>query len=343
MAVRVDFTGVVASEIERIAAELMAQLLSGLEQCRKDTPPEFIHHLRKTTKRLRALLSLVSKQLPRDDQRRWRAVLRAAANELAGQRETAVLEQTLTEAYRALVPEVDPATRPWLNLTVCQQVGERDTRRADRSSIQTTIDLLRKQEATIAGSLDPTLEGLALIKAVARSYRQARRKFAELREAPTNERFHEWRKSVKTQLYQLRMIVHLAPKILRAEAVEFDQLAELLGEHHDLCDLRHAVEASRATYLPIVELRGLDDWVTRRMADLEREALRLARRLLAESPKARRHRFEQYYVSMRERVSTIKSKDDPNADSNGDASPDSSAQVDSLLPPSLLVPRDIET
>ena len=55
--------------------------------------------------------------------------------------------------------------------------------------------------------------------------------------------------------------------------------------------LKAAIDASRASFCCIVEQEGLSDWTAQRLAELERESIRLARRLYTESPKARLSRF----------------------------------------------------
>ena len=51
---------------------------------------------------------------------------------------------------------------------------------------------------------------------------------------PTVPRLHEWRKRTKDLRYALELLEPLWPDVMEAFAAEVDDLADLLGEDHDL-------------------------------------------------------------------------------------------------------------
>src|SRR5262249_12296738 len=71
-----------------------------------------------------------------------------------------------------------------------------------------------------------------------RTYRQARRTLAAAYEAPTPERFHEWRKNVKYHWYHTRLLTPLWERTVAGRVAAASTLGELLGLHHDLAVLR---------------------------------------------------------------------------------------------------------
>ena len=89
------------------------------------------------------------------------------------------------------------------------------------------------------------------------SYRRGRRAMRSVRADPGAENVHEWRKRAKDLWYQLRIVRDAWPALLGATADQVHELADLLGDHHDLAVLaedledREGIDARDA-------LRGLD-------------------------------------------------------------------------------------
>lgn len=59
---------------------------------------------------------------------------------------------------------------------------------------------------------------------------------------PTDDRMHEWRKAVKNLWYQVRLLRDAAPSLLRPLGRRLDDLAEALGDDHDLAVLIQRLE-----------------------------------------------------------------------------------------------------
>jgi CHAD domain len=74
-----------------------------------------------------------------------------------------------------------------------------------------------------------------------RVYRRGRQALAAVRQKPTVEFIHEWRKQAKYLRYQLDLLRPLAPTALTPLAKTIDRLGDLLGDDHDLAVLRREV------------------------------------------------------------------------------------------------------
>ena len=72
---------------------------------------------------------------------------------------------------------------------------------------------------------------------LARGYRRGRRALREAVDRPTDEHVHEWRKSVKTLWYHVRLLEPAAPSVFAPAIEALDHLAEALGDDHDLAVL----------------------------------------------------------------------------------------------------------
>src|SRR5262249_38942555 len=70
-----------------------------------------------------------------------------------------------------------------------------------------------------------------------RAYRDGREALEEVRDEPSDENVHEWRKRAKDLWYQLRILTELWPAVLGETADQAHDLADLLGDHHDLAVL----------------------------------------------------------------------------------------------------------
>jgi CHAD domain-containing protein len=287
MAFRIDFSHSVASEVRRIVAEQFEYALDCLVRAQGPSGSDAVHEFRKTTKKLRALLRLLTGALPWGERHQWMQLLRLSAARLAENRDRFVLEQNLRLAYQELVPDADLSARPWSNLSALEQVQNHADHPLDSAQLRTMRIELNQVARQMLQSPQLEVDCSVLLQGAVHGYRRGRRLLREVSHRPTVQGLHDLRKRVKDQLYQVRLLSELSHKALRLQAVEFDQLAELLGEHHDLANLQRAIDASRATYRVIVELNGLSDWTKKRLATLEQDAIRLARHLYVESPKAR--------------------------------------------------------
>ena len=74
-----------------------------------------------------------------------------------------------------------------------------------------------------------------------RIYRKARVAWKAAAAKPTVARLHEWRKRTKDLRYTLQLLEPIWPDVVEALADEVDDLADLLGEDHDLAMLERFV------------------------------------------------------------------------------------------------------
>mgnify|MGYP003780078465 CR=1 FL=1 len=110
-------------------------------------------------------------------------------------------------------------------------------------------------------------------------------------DAPTDANFHEWRKRVKYLWYHVRILEASWPPVMAALTSELDVLGDLLGEDHDLADVRGLL-MRRPEAAGHDVLLGL---ITQRQKELRKAALPLGRRIYAEKPGAFTARLERYW------------------------------------------------
>jgi CHAD domain-containing protein len=130
---------------------------------------------------------------------------------------------------------------------------------------------------------------------LSRAYRDARREMRRVGASGSAEDVHEWRKRAKDLWYDLRLLRGAWKPVLGELAEQAHELADLLGDHHDLTVLAEDLDRRQA----VRERERIAELIELRQAELLGEALKLGRRLFAEKPKAFRRRLEAYWRAWR--------------------------------------------
>ena len=276
--------GIVAiahGRIDHAISELRGESDSG--------PEKAVHEARKDLKKLRALLRMARAELGAETFRRENACFRDAGRELAGVRDDDVLLETL----KALDL---PAGMKWelRKLVQAQRGADGDNGRAKAAA--GVVAMLREARGRADGwpferhSFDALRDGLA------RTYRRGRRDFRAAQAEPTVESLHEWRKRAKELWYHHTLLRRLWPPVMQAVGDEAHELANRLGDDHDLAMLADWVSVHAEGDPEFVEV------VERRRSELQSEAFTLGERLYADKPSAYVRRLERLWKASRASV-----------------------------------------
>ena len=117
-----------------------------------------------------------------------------------------------------------------------------------------------------------------------------------MRDDPSAEAVHDWRKRVKDLWYHLRLLREIWPAALKGAADEAHRLSDLLGDHHDLSVL---IDEIRAEAPDDPDLGTLAALAERRQGELLDEALPSGERLYAEKPRQFSGRLAFYWAVSR--------------------------------------------
>ena len=298
MAYRIEPSASTRDEVQRVAAERLGAAIVLLDGLRGSSPAqieEAVHDVRKRCKETRGLARLVRPALG-DDFRRLNHTVRDAANELSSMRDAHALLSTFDD--------------------LCETTGRGGDQRLDRVRASQAASAAAATRAISAG--DPRIkkarrllneargqvdgwelgDGFApLAEGLAHTYRRGRGGMKRARRNPTDDRMHEWRKAVKNLWYQVRLLRDAAPSLLRPLDHRLNDLAEALGDDHDLAVLIERLEAEpgqfggrKATTEAIVLARAAQD-------DLRVRAFRLGATVYAEAAKAFVTRIETYWTN----------------------------------------------
>lgn len=255
---------------------------------RTDARAEGVHEARKAFKKARAIARLVRASLGsawRTEDRFWRDLGRGFSAERDA--------QAVLEAFDALLGEEakGPAFAPMRELLVRRHAVVRFPAAAPEEDVDAQLAAAeeRVQAWPLGEGFGPLAEGIET------GYRRARRRGRRARREPSASHLHAWRRAVKQHATQIRLFRDAAPEPLSAHLDLVDELAKVLGEDHDLEVLRSLLTQDDAAWTDPGVLDGILERMARRRATLQRTALSLGERALAERPKAFRRRVRGYW------------------------------------------------
>ncbi len=293
MAFRLVRSESLATGLRRVVREELRSAIQALTDGVAADRVEGIHEARKSIKKIRAVIRLLTPHLGaagvRDN-----IALREAARDLAQLRDADVVLTTvdslLLQFPQGISAEVLSSLRSDLALreqpsvdvveaTPDSAIGVVGNALATLRRTQRLVNLWRFQpvefEAIEAGLLD--------------AYRKGRRNLTRAVEEPTVENYHELRKRVKDHWYHVRLLEVVRPQVLAAREASLRDLQQCLGDDHDLAILeRHLVPESEV--LPLIETAR---------AELRGSALALAGRLYQQKPRAFVRRMRELWDGWR--------------------------------------------
>jgi CHAD domain-containing protein len=282
-----------ADGLPRIVVEQVGRALAELEGEEKDLSVA-VHQVRKRCKKIRGVLRLVRDSFA-DSYQHENAWFRDLARGLSGARDRQAMltcfdklrdhfsEELATGAFTAVHHE----------LAVRRADVHEDAELTQR--VRKTATALQQARGRVAGwRLDE--HGFAAVEqGLGRTYGRARKALRASYRSPAPEHFHEWRKRVKYHWYHLRLLRGLWPAPMKGLAAEAKQLADLLGDDHDLAVLREMLANDSDALGEREELDALSGLAERRQNQLRAAARTLGWRLFAEKPDVFRRRVGRYW------------------------------------------------
>jgi CHAD domain-containing protein len=271
----------------------LEQLSSGID---KDAVTA-VHEARKDLKKARSVLRLVRDPLGKDRYQRENARLREASRALSGTRDATVKIDTLEaleERYGEELPHgIEELASALEEEQGAIQSGARDRESDLQPAARRASELIQETREGI-DEWAFTKSGFKVVAdGLERSYRRGHKRFADVRDDPTPENVHEWRKRVKDLWYDLRLLRDTWPPILGEMADQAHELSDLLGDHHDLTVLSEDVD--RRSGIDGEEALAIQAIIERRQEELLEAAVPIGERLHAEPPKMFVKRLRAYW------------------------------------------------
>lgn len=278
MAYRLKAHESVGKGLKRIVTDELRSAIRLLD--RAGDPGDSIHEVRKSIKKVRALLRLVGDQIKVD---RVITQLRHAAHLLSPLRDADVL----VESSEALCSQKGSRSLNGVCSALSLRLKQEQARLSQQSKRSNTLGQVMRD---IRGALRTVqswrwkrVKWPDLIAETRRAYKKTRRDMRRLQIAATDDTFHEWRKRVKTLWYGLRLVERRSAAAQQLGSLK--RLGTALGDDHNLAVLRTKLGPNNHGNRDDGSGAFIEDLIVRRQRRLRRQALKVGARLLSDPPK----------------------------------------------------------
>ena len=286
-----------ASEgLSRLARRQITRAIRDLSED-DENPDETIHSVRKRLKKVRALLRVVRPELGKKRYDRQNRRLRDVGRTLSEARDARVLAETLQTLAEILDEDLQrAAVEPVLAQlhtraeSIRSQVRDPDRWTALPSSLKSVRQSVKQWPLEDNDDWPILADGLDRI--YRKGYQGQRRALAD----PSDEPLHEWRKRVKDLWHALELLRNVRPGFFESRVNQAHDLANLLGDDHDLAVLDAMLTSDEITLAP-EPLARLRSKITDRRIELKRQAFLLGPFVYDESPDTYLQRLEAYWTA----------------------------------------------
>ena len=241
-----------------------------------------VHEVRKATKRVRAVLRMLSDDIDSRDYARLNVEVRDLARDLS-QIRSAVVQVELLEC---LVTDDGQLNAKTLGLhEELIAVADRQREGLAEPVVEGLSLKLAAVKSDIAGMQLHDRKNASL-GGIRRTYRRGRRSMTNAYEAPTIENFHIWRKQVKYLRHQMEILEGGGTPAVSDLVSDLEEIGEGLGMDHDLADLERAADDVAPSTLSLSGRQKLINVINARRSDLELTLKPVAARVYAATPGA---------------------------------------------------------
>lgn len=254
---------------------------------------EAIHDIRKRCKKIRAAWRLVRDELGGKEYKKRNRYYRDTARLISDLRDaTAIIEalDMLEErfgdtTYKSAFTEMRQALQKRRD----EHLPETD----NRPEVMAEVEKRLEQGIQRINPIPLKFENWSkTVKSVTRTYARAYRLYHEMKEEPSSETMHQWRKRTKYLRYELRLLKKVWPAVFNPWRKQLHKLSDWQGDHHDLHELKSVMrgmaEVSPATRRTLMAL------ATQYQEYCYAMAMPLGKRLFAEKPKHFAKRLKNY-------------------------------------------------
>jgi len=294
-----DVDGSAADAVRRITGEQVERAVSTLGDAGDDDFGAAVHDARRRAKKLRGLIRLVRPALG-DAYAPANEAFRDAARQLSGARDADAALATFDDLVAASADRLPEGGLRSVRAGLAAR-AEAAGRGAEDRQARTgqAVDLFRAGRGHV-DQADLDADGWAAIgPGLERTYRAGRRGLARITDAGDGaadpQAVHEWRKRVKDAWYQVRLLRPAAPSVLGPLVGRFHDLADALGDAHDLVVIGERLQATPERFGGEGPVGAACDLAEARRTELEQRAVALGLRLYAEKPPAYRGRLSVYW------------------------------------------------
>lgn len=296
MAYRLKEPNSLSTDIKRIIGEQIDAATEELTVKIESDRGEAIHDARKRFKKIRAVIRLVRNDLDKKTYRQENICFRDAGRQLSDVRDAEVLSETLTKLEKHFKEYLNLEAFSDLEQLLTENYQKMSDRVFEEGDAVTKVvtDINNAKKRINNWSLDndwSVLEG-GMKRIYKHGYQDSRSIF---KKQPTIENLHEWRKQVKYLWYHLKIVSPVWSDLLDCWVKQSHQLADYLGDDHDLAVLGQFISERQEQLASNSEIAVLTSLIKRRREQLQSSAKWLGQRIYVEKPKAFVGRLGSYW------------------------------------------------
>jgi CHAD domain-containing protein len=290
---------------EEIKGSLL-KLVSFIEQESDFENPhleESVHTIRKTLKKIRAILVLIRDEIGYSSYLREKSIYQNIAKQLA--------EYRNLDVFYDLARDLDQKFRQELCYSCLTQLIRqiRARKEEDLNKLKTNEAYITslKRQLTIAKlniekiSLEDNSFS-ALLNGLKNSYKKSRNLLKRVSNTLSEDHVHPLRKALKNLDYQIRCIINVNPLICKAYSKSVDSVCTLLGEFHDYAEFKTFYTQAKARGLSRSNRNILNKLIDDLAGEKLTAALPQAKLALIEKPTDFINRISRYWEV---RVNTV--------------------------------------
>ncbi len=282
----------VQDAMRRIADEQLGRALDEIDDANLDYA-EKVHQVRKRCKKLRGLVRLVRPAFHGYEVEN--RAFRDAARLISGMRDARTLIQTYDAVTAHFEDRIDRRDFAAIRARLTRDANRmrRDPETQDRMQrFRSEMKAARKRAATWT----LTDDGFdAIAGGLGRTHKRARLQMQKAWSIRDDTALHDWRKRVKYHWYHTRLVGGTLPAMMDPHADAFDDLSDVLGDHHDLAVLEARLRDAPEDFGASADLDAFGALIRDRKETLCDHAFALGRVALAERNKALVKRWGGYW------------------------------------------------
>jgi CHAD domain-containing protein len=288
MAYRFDAGQSIPDEIRRVFFEEVDSAIGQLTTHATKNRDESIHEARKSVKKLRGLLRLVTPLIGRETYRKENQALRDIGRKLSQLRDARVTIEIFepvakqAEARKALDSSLIQSIRGSLEdhkSETEQKINVEKTLNSAVAALQTIRSHVNDYHLAKGGELGNLERGLEDV------YRRGRKAMKRAVKTPGADNFHNWRKRVKDHWYHIRLLGALDTAFIETREDDLKKLETWLGDDHNLVVLQETISGDGARFGHPKQVRQFLAIIKQLGKELRQKALDLGEHLYGLKPK----------------------------------------------------------
>ncbi|MGF1676361.1 MAG: CHAD domain-containing protein [Rivularia sp. (in: cyanobacteria)] len=311
MAYRLKNKESIGKEIKRIACEQTDKAIEKLTEeiinnnidatqsaVDVDERTEAIHDVRKRIKKIRAVIRLVRDELGQEVYHKENNCFRDAGRRLSRVRDAQVLLETFNKLEKHFAEFINPEGFGDLQQILVEhhQNTSKQVLETGNTALEVLAEIKNARERIPNWPLESSNGQSILNNGLHRVYKRGYQDCQAILEEPsTVEKLHDWRKRVKYLWYHLRIFRPVWSELIREWSNQTDQLAEYLGDEHDLAVLHQFINNRQEVLINQAELEVVNSLINRRRKQLQASAKSLGQRIYVESPELFSSRIKAYW------------------------------------------------